>query len=151
MRFLFGSHDSPKQELYSLKELLPLTLSKTCTPTSYTAPQDSVRFLFGSHDSPKQELYSLKELLPSRFGPLDLLEPGSAPLLLEEQDNQLEWALAAGRALRERAGEAAFQAAAAAALEAARRVRTCQGRWEGICIFRQRSRRSSRGGGARGG
>jgi hypothetical protein len=83
-----------------------------------------VRFLFGSHDGAHQEEYRLRDLLPDRFGPIDLLEPGSAPLLLEPQDNALEWGAAANRRLEERgAGDGVFARAAAAALEAARRVR----------------------------
>lgn len=86
-----------------------------------------MRFIFGSHDT-ATATYSLADLLPARFGPLDLLEPGSAPLLLEPQSNRLEWAPPARRALARRGGAgverggaaAAFARAAAAALEAAR-------------------------------
>ncbi|KIY93496.1 cytidine deaminase [Monoraphidium neglectum] len=89
---------------------------------SELACADSVRFLFGSHDGAHQEEYRLRDLLPDRFGPIDLLEPGSAPLLLEPQDNALEWGAAANRRLEERgAGDGVFARAAAAALEAARR------------------------------
>jgi cytidine deaminase len=100
----------------------PLSIGLKRSPQPTSTPQDSVRFLFGSHDSPKQELYSLKQLLPARFGPLDLLEPGSAPLLLERQSNALSWHPSAARKLGQRAGDALFARAAEAALEAARRV-----------------------------
>jgi hypothetical protein len=69
----------------------------------------------------------LRDLLPARFGPLDLLEPGAAPLLLEPQDNRLGWAPPAARKLEARAGDGAFERAAAAALDAARRVRRGSG------------------------
>ncbi|KAI8466838.1 MAG: cytidine and deoxycytidylate deaminase zinc-binding region-domain-containing protein [Monoraphidium minutum] len=89
---------------------------------SELACADSVRFLFGSHDAPHEaEEYTLADLLPARFGPIDLIEPGSAPLLLEPQANRLAWAPPAARRLEERAGEAPFARAAAAALEAAKR------------------------------
>lgn len=98
-------------------------LTRSLRPARPHAAQDAVRFLFGSHDSPRQELYTLSQLLPSRFGPLDLLEPSSAPLLLERQDNQLAWAPSAARRVAARgAAEPTFAAAAAAALEAAQRV-----------------------------
>lgn len=84
---------------------------------------DSVRFLFGSHDSPEEpHEYSLSELLPARFGPLDLLEDVSAPLLLEPQDNRLKWAASAQRELlRAGRGDGALGRAAEAAFEAAQR------------------------------
>lgn len=84
--------------------------------------QDSVRFLFGAHGAAAPEEYSLRQLLPARFGPLDLLdlENSPVPLLLEQQSNRLEWAPGALKALERRAGDAAFQKAAAAALGAAR-------------------------------
>lgn len=101
----------------------PLTRARTHARARAPRPQDSVRFLFGSHDTPHlKEEYRLRDLLPARFGPLDLLEAGAAPLLLQEQDNRLQWGEAAERKLRERRGDAAFEKAAAAALGAARRV-----------------------------
>ncbi|GBF94426.1 cytidine deaminase [Raphidocelis subcapitata] len=88
---------------------------------SELACADSVRFLFSPLGSATQEVTRLSDLLPARFGPLDLLEPGSAPLLLEKQDNRLRWAPAARAAVGARAGDGAFARAAEAALEAARR------------------------------
>lgn len=50
--------------------------------------QDKIRFLFGP--SP-DHVHTLAEILPYRFGPLDLLEDPSQPLLLYKQDHKLEW------------------------------------------------------------
>lgn len=62
----------------------------------------------------------------NRFGPLDLLEDASVPLLLEQQSHALSWAPAAQAALQQRAGDEQFQRAAAAALAAAQDVvRAC--------------------------
>lgn len=49
--------------------------------------QDDVQFLFGQDKTPKL----LGELLPLRFGPRDLLEPGSkpVPLLLDPQHHNI--------------------------------------------------------------
>lgn len=66
----------------------------------------------------------MQQLLPARFGPLDLLEDPTAPLLLEQQQHHLTWSSRAQAVLQGRAGHAAFQQAASAALSAAQLVRT---------------------------
>ncbi|KAF8066324.1 CDA1 [Scenedesmus sp. PABB004] len=86
---------------------------------SELACADSVRFVFGYRGHAEPAVFSLDQLLPARFGPLDLLEDPSAPLLLEEQRHALAWAPAAADALAARRGDAAFVAAADAALAAA--------------------------------
>ncbi len=57
----------------------------TVRSTNLVRLQDAVRISFGS---PPTE-YSLAQLLPARFGPADLLEDPSTPLLLEPQDNRV--------------------------------------------------------------
>lgn len=57
-----------------------------------------------------------------RFGPLDLLEDLTAPLLLEQQQHNLAWTPAAQVLLQQREADAAFQQAAHAALSAAQSV-----------------------------
>lgn len=89
-----------------------------------------MRFLFGSHDAQHKEEYSLRELLPDRFGPLDLLEEGSHPLLMQPQDNRVRLHPSALQRVEARRGDAAFQHAAAAALGAAQKVRV----WGGDCV-----------------
>jgi hypothetical protein len=58
-----------------------------------------------------------------RFGPLDLLEDPSAPLLLEQQQHSLTWTSDAQAVLQQRTGDKAFAQAAEAALQAAQTVR----------------------------
>lgn len=67
--------------------------------------------------------YSLDNLLPNRFGPKDLLEDPSTPLLLQPQDNPVVLGSAARGQLAARSGDGAFQRAAADALQEATRVR----------------------------
>jgi hypothetical protein len=57
-----------------------------------------------------------------RFGPLDLLEDPSAPLLLEQQQHSLSWTSDAQAVLQQRAGDSVFTQAAEAALRAAQAV-----------------------------
>jgi hypothetical protein len=60
-----------------------------------------------------------------RFGPSDLLgdaHGARVPLLLEQQQNFLAWTSNSSETLQQRAGDAVFQAAAAAALAAAHKV-----------------------------
>jgi len=57
-----------------------------------------------------------------RFGPLDLLEDPSAPLLLEQQHHSISWTSSAQQLLQQRLSDASFQQAADAALAAARAV-----------------------------
>lgn len=87
---------------------------------SELACADRVRFVFGyrGHDEP--EVFGLAQLLPARFGPLDLLEDPSAPLLLEQQQHSLAWTAAAQEVLQQRGNDQGFQRAAEAALQAAR-------------------------------
>jgi hypothetical protein len=58
-----------------------------------------------------------------RFGPLDLLEDPSAPLLLEQQQHSLSWTSDAQAVLQQRADDSVFTQAAEAALRAAQAVR----------------------------
>jgi hypothetical protein len=64
-----------------------------------------------------------------RFGPLDLLEDASAPLLLEQQQHSLAWSADAQALLQQRGSEQDFQRAAEAALQAAQAVRLHAGSW----------------------
>jgi hypothetical protein len=57
-----------------------------------------------------------------RFGPLDLIEDPSAPLLLEQQQHSLTWTADAQALLQQHTGEQGFQQAAEAALQAAQAV-----------------------------
>ena len=50
--------------------------------------QETMRIIFG--EGP-QNVYNLADLLPHRFGPQDLLEDGSHPLLLQEQSHELRF------------------------------------------------------------
>jgi hypothetical protein len=59
----------------------------------------------------------------ARFGPLDLLNDDTPPpLLLQPQQHSLAWAGSSKATLAQRAGDAAFVAAAEAALKAAHTV-----------------------------
>ena len=60
--------------------------------------------------------YSLGQLLPMRFKPADLLPDPATPLLLQPQDNGVQLTAAARELLHARAGDAAFERAAAEAL-----------------------------------
>lgn len=66
--------------------------------------------------------WRLAQLLPARFGPLDLLEADSEPLLLQPQDRSLSWEPSAVQALAGNGGggSSCHAAAAQAALAAAR-------------------------------
>jgi hypothetical protein len=50
--------------------------------------QETMRIIFG--EGPKN-VYNLADILPHRFGPQDLLEDDSQPLLLQQQSHQLEF------------------------------------------------------------
>eukprot|EP00879_Flechtneria_rotunda_P021481 GHRR01022638.1.p1 GENE.GHRR01022638.1~~GHRR01022638.1.p1 ORF type:complete len:295 (+),score=84.05 GHRR01022638.1:578-1462(+) len=80
---------------------------------------DTVRFVFGYRGHTAPEVFGLDQLLPARFGPLDLLEDPSTPLLLQQQNHALAWSSTAQHTLQQRSQDAEFQQAAEAALAAA--------------------------------
>ncbi|EFN60089.1 hypothetical protein CHLNCDRAFT_18754, partial [Chlorella variabilis] len=80
---------------------------------SELACAESVRFSFQGGN------YSLGQLLPMRFKPADLLPDPATPLLLQPQDNRVQLTATARKLLKARAGDAAFERAAAEALAAA--------------------------------
>ena len=82
-------------------------------PWPHRLPQESVRFSFQGGN------YSLGQLLPMRFKPADLLPDPATPLLLQPQDNRVQLTATARKLLKARAGDAAFERAAAEALAAA--------------------------------
>lgn len=84
---------------------------------------ETMRIIFG--EGPKN-VYNLADILPHRFGPQDLLEDESQPLLLQEQCHCLDFTPAAQHIFRvqreDSSDDDAFREAATAALEAARRA-----------------------------
>ncbi|KAK9805228.1 hypothetical protein WJX72_007282 [[Myrmecia] bisecta] len=76
---------------------------------------NTIQFMFGKDG----HTYTLAQLLPQRFGPADLLDDPSTPLLLQPQNNDLVWSREAEEALQARQGDGHFQDAAASALEQA--------------------------------
>jgi hypothetical protein len=81
-----------------------------------------MRFIFGHHRHEQPEVFKLEQLLPARFGPADLLNDPSIPLLLQPQQHCLRWHTTASATLAERRQEPEFSKAAAAAMEAAKNV-----------------------------
>eukprot|EP00878_Enallax_costatus_P025530 GHUV01027317.1.p1 GENE.GHUV01027317.1~~GHUV01027317.1.p1 ORF type:complete len:278 (+),score=68.48 GHUV01027317.1:337-1170(+) len=86
---------------------------------SELACADGIRFVFGWHGHTHPEVFHFPELLPARFEPEDLLGDGDKALLLQPQHHSLKWSSEAQAVLQQRAGDAVFQQAAAAAFTAA--------------------------------
>ena len=77
--------------------------------------QETVKFSF------QGGCYSLGQLLPLRFKPADLLPDPSAPLLLDPQHNLIQFTAAAQSSVDALPTDSSLAAAAAAALEEARK------------------------------
>ena len=105
---------------------------------SELACADAVQIVFGPGDSDSDSAgdsdhFSLDQLLPHRFRPQDLLGERPPPLLLQPQRCPVALSGEARGLLQARAGDAPFQAAAAAALRKAQEVRGSRV-WSGLGI-----------------
>ena len=109
---------------WELSKVAQVAVAETQCLSQYThvSLQDSMRFIFGHHHHAQPEVFKLQQLLPARFGPADLLDDPSTPLLLQPQRHKLSWHATAAAIMSERQQEAGFSKAAAAAFEAAENV-----------------------------